>query len=133
MANVRSSGTAEVAEIAARVAEAPEAQRQAFLFFLEQARSIPDVVLKCRNQGVSGHCLDRDGKDRECFHFAILAQDDALVVYQLASALDTRNVFSRVEPGKSRARSGRISGSDPDQNQYVADIFRRAYDKLRMG
>lgn len=131
MAGVRSSGTAEVTEVVKRVMGGTETQQRTFLYFLAKAREIPDVILKCRNQGISGHCLSRDGQDRECFHFAVLTEKDGLVVYQLANAFDPRGVFSKVEPNKARAKSGYISGTNSEENEYVVKIFKKAYDKLR--
>lgn len=129
MNKVANSDSSTKERVLSQMKEAKEHQIAAFTFFLKSSTYIQDVILRCRNQGVSGYCMSSDGAERECFHFAV--KKDTLVVYQLANVYDPKCLFSRKEPGKPRAKSADISGRDEEENKYVFAIFEKAVNKLR--
>lgn len=129
MVKVEDSESVKRADIIQHMEGADSNLVSTFVFFLNKSQSIDGAFLRCRNQGISGYCLDSDGKERECFHFAV--KKNALLIYQLGDAFDPRGLFCRSEPGKARAKSADITGLDEEENKYALGIFEKAVRKLK--
>ena len=127
---VAPSESASISDLRKLLDTASLPAKTTFIKFLEQARMLPGVRLRVRNQGVSayGNEARGDGKERECFHFGF--SGDGLVVYQHGEVSDPRRLFDHQQPKSRRHRYGYITGNDPDENAYVMKIFGRSYAAL---
>ena len=129
-AGVKSSGKVTVVDIIDRLSEAKEIQQKAFIYFLEETKKIDGVVLKAGHQGISGYCYDRNGKEREAFHFSIRTTHDDLTVYQLIGVLDPQQIFINTEPNNKSKKYGHISGENIEENEAVLKVFKMCVIKL---
>lgn len=127
---VKNTKSKNVENILKHIKDVDKNLLDAFLFFLGKAKEIEGVELQFRMDGISGHCYDSQGRDREAFYFAIRTTHNDLVVYQLISVFDPKEIFNNVEPNKARAKYGYISGNESEENEYVLNIFRRCVEKI---
>ena len=127
---VKSTESRKVEDILKHIKNVDKNLLNSFFFFLEKAKEIEGVELQFRMDGISGHCYDSQRRDREAFYFAIRTTHSDLVVYQLISVFDPKEIFNNVEPNKTRAKYGYISGNDSEENEYIIKIFQRCVDKI---
>ncbi|MEI7948371.1 MAG: hypothetical protein WCJ02_16835 [bacterium] len=105
------------------------------LDLLNALNVLPGITYRPRKDcGVSAYGVNKQGRERECFHISVLIRNPKLVIYQHGEAQDELNFFEYPQPSNPRIRRGYLSDEAIEKNKqlrsYIQKILRESYTIL---